>query len=346
MHLDQTFGASKKFTRAKALEAFRLIAPHEEEDLLDAKAHRTIIQYASAWRVYLAWCEEEGHTPIPAAPQQLRAYVRHLSHAQRSPATIDSYIAAIATVHRYHGHAVDRTLLIEPLKAARRRAGPPRRARALVTNELQGLTDRFDHENPRDCRDAVMLLLGWAAALRGAELVGLDWRRAGGRAYGGTGFLAVEAKGLQATLLTSKAAQITTVQLAIPDAEMPSLRLWLDQWLAHAKVQGGEPLFRPIDRLHRIQPARLSGDAVAKIVRRRMLAHAQATGFSDMDALMLAKQYSSHSMRRGYCTTASDARIPLGQIRARSRHTSDATLGKYIQSAEGWNSSGLGGIGF
>jgi hypothetical protein len=51
-------------------------------------------------------------------------------------------------------------------------------------------------------------------------------------------------------------------------------------------------------------------------------------------------------MRRGYCTTASNARIPLGQIRARSRHTSDATLGKYIQTADGWHSSGLGGIGF
>jgi hypothetical protein len=153
-------------------------------------------------------------------------------------------------------------------------------------------------------------------------------------------------QGLQVTLLTSKAAQITPATLAIPDAEMPSLRLWLDKWLGHAKVQGGEPLFRPIDRLQRIQPARLSGDAVAKVVRRRMLAHAQEAGFSDTDALMLAKQYSSHSMRRGYCTTASNARIPLGQIRARSRHTSDAMLGKYIQSAEGWNSSGLGGIGF
>jgi hypothetical protein len=31
---------------------------------------------------------------------------------------------------------------------------------------------------------------------------------------------------------------------------------------------------------------------------------------------------------------------------ARSRPNSDAVLGKYIESAEGWNSSGLGGIGF
>ena len=51
---------------------------------------------------------------------------------------------------------------------------------------------------------------------------------------------------------------------------MPSLRVWLDRWLALADVQGGEPLFRPIDRLQRILPARLAGDPVAKIVRRRV----------------------------------------------------------------------------
>lgn len=97
---------------------------------------------------------------------------------------------------------------------------------------------------------------------------------------------------------------------------MPSLRLWLDKWLAHAKIRGGEPLFRPIDREQRLQAARLSGDAVAKIVRSRMLSYAQAEGLSEVDALILARQYSSHSLRRGYCSSASDARIPWGQMRA------------------------------
>jgi hypothetical protein len=135
-------------------------------------------------------------------------------------------------------------------------------------------------------------------------------------------------------------------ELAIPHEEMPSLSMWLDRWLKQADVQGGEPLFRPIDPLERIQRARLAAESVAKIVRKRMLALAQATGLSETDARILCRQFSSHSMRRGYCSTASNARIPLGQIRAGSRHSSDAMLGRYIESAEGWHSSGLGGIGF
>jgi hypothetical protein len=344
---DQPFRTSRRFSREKALAAFRFIAPHKREYLLEAKAYRSTIQYASVWRQWTAWSDEAGHPPMPATPEQLEAWVWHLIETKRmSPASIDSYVAAVATVHRYHGHAIDRTLLIEPLKAARRLTGPPRQARALLGQELKALVASLDPADARVCRDSLGMLLGWVIAGRSAELVGLDYLRAGGRAYGGTGFLSYAPKVLQVTLLTSKASQITPKELAIPDDEMPSLRLWLDRWLEHAKVQPGEPLFRPIDRLGRILPARLAPDSVAKIVRKRMLAHALATGLSEKDARILCRPFSSHSMRRGYCTSASNARIPLGQIRARSRHSSDAMLGKYIESAEGWNSSGLNGIGF
>ncbi len=43
---------------------------------------------------------------MPVTPQQLRAYVKHLVAERRSPTTIDAYVAAVATVHRHHGHAI------------------------------------------------------------------------------------------------------------------------------------------------------------------------------------------------------------------------------------------------
>jgi integrase len=347
MEEERPFKASRRFSREKALEAFREIAPHKREYLLEAKAYRSTIQYASVWRQWKGRREKLGLPLMPATPEELEAWVWHLIEDRKmSPASIDSYVAAVATVHRYHGYAIDRTLLIEPLKAARRQAGPPRRARALVGEKLQALVATLDPKDPRDCRDSLGMLLGWAMAGRSAEIVGLDWLRPGGRAYGGTGVLSRETKGLLVTLLKSKSSQVTDKEIPIPDAEMPSLGAWLDRWLDHAKVQGGEPLFRPITPQRRILPARLAADSVAKIVRKRMLAHSKSTGMSEADAILICSRFSSHSMRRGYCTTASNARIPLGQIRARSRHSSDAMLGKYIESAEGWNSSGLDGIGF
>jgi integrase len=217
----------------------------------------------------------------------------------------------------------------------------------LIGRELKAVIDRLNPEVASDARTAAMLLLGYAAGLRSAELVGLDWQRAGGRAYGGTGFVSVEPEGLEVTLLTSKASQLAPVQLAIPDREMPTLRTWIDRWIAHAQVRPGAPLFRPINRHKTIQPNRLASPSVANIVKACMLKHAQQTGMPEAEALLLAGQFSSHSMRRGYCTTAANARVPLSQIRPRSRHRSDEVLGRYIASAEqGWNHSGLEGVGF
>ena len=84
-----------------------------------------------------------------------------------------------------------------------------------------------------------------------------------------------------------------------------------------------------------------------RIVKARMLDYTRATGMADAEALLRSWEYSGHSMRRGYCSTASEAKLSLGEIRVRSRHGSDAMLARYIRDAEAWNSSGLGeGVGF
>src|SRR5262245_42951001 len=124
------FTASAKATPEQARKAFALFGPADDPDeLADAKAPRTMIQCASRWCCYLRWCEAEGREPMPAGPAQLLAFVRHLRKLERAPTTIEAYIAALATIHRMHGHAIDRTVIVEPMKAARRRAGSKRRVR-------------------------------------------------------------------------------------------------------------------------------------------------------------------------------------------------------------------------
>ena len=71
-----------------------------------------------------------------------------------------------------------------------------------------------------------------------------------------------------------------------------------------------------------------------------------ATGKPLKDAMALAKAFSSHSIRRGYCTSASNARVPFAQIRKRSRHRSDAMVAAYVADAEGRRSSVLAKVGF
>ena len=263
------------------------------------------------------------------------------------PQPRDSYLAAIATVHRLHGYRVDRTILIEPLKAARRRAGPQRRARALTRRVLKNLVGRLEAAIARDARDATLMLMGFAGALRGAEIVGLDWLVPSSRLQGGTGFVSLEPDGLLITLNTSKSSQVTPVSLVIRDVDMPSLRLWLNHWLTHADIKAGEPLFRRVTKAQRVMAARLSPEFVGRVIRARTFAYAKSQGKTDTEAYRLSREHSGHSLRRGYCTSASELQLTLGQIRARSRHASDAQLGKYIRSAEVWrHGAGLAKVGF
>jgi hypothetical protein len=140
---------------------------------------------------------------------------------------------------------------------------------------------------------------------------------------------------------------MTAVYLGIPFEEMPSLKLWLDGWIAHG-IKACEPIFREIHRSGRVQPTRLAGDAVRRIIKRRMAEYMLASGRSAADALLLARDYSGHSLRRGYCSTASEARLSLGEIRVRFAaqlgyhvgkvHSRCRSLALVRGSAKGWGS--------
>lgn len=343
--MEQGFSSSRKFSREKAIAAFREMAPDEDDDLADAKAPRTLIQYRSAWRVYVAWCEAENREPMPDnIARQLRDWIRHLSRSGRASTTIDSYVAAVCTVARYNGRTVERQLLVENLKAARRRGGPPRRAKPLRANVLAAVITGLDPRHPRDARDGAIMLVAFGGALRSAEVAGLDWARAGGTARGGTGFVAAEPSGIIITLLCSKSAQLTPVDIPVPDRDLPPLRQWLAAWVDAAEIRAGEPLFRPIARHGSVGSARLANEAVTRIIRARLVAHYMRDGLPELEARAVAAGFTSHSPRRGYCTSASEAGQDLAQIRRRSRHGSDETLGKYIAAAEGWDRSGLEGL--
>jgi integrase len=194
-------------------------------------------------------------------------------------------------------------------------------------------------------RDAAILILAFAAALRSAELVGLDLESMGSTLMGCTGALILDDDETMIELATSKAKQLTMVEIVIANSEMPSLRLWLDRWLALAGVAPGTPVFRPIVGT-RVLPRRLASEAVRDIVRRRLHAYALATGKRQADALAYAKGFSSHSGRRGYCTEAARKRVAFDQIRKHSRHASAAVLERYIADAEGRRSGGLKKVGF
>jgi integrase len=90
-------------------------------------------------------------------------------------------------------------------------------------------------------------------------------------------------------------------------------------WLHKSGIAEG-PLFRPINRHGRLQGRRLSGRAVAEVVKRSL----RAAGRS-------ARGYSGHSLRAGLVTQAALSGVGERAIQEQSGHQSLAVLRRYIR---------------
>lgn len=337
------FTSSNRFSDEAAIAAFRRLAPNADLELRDTRANRTLIQYVSVVDLFEAFCAAHSLTPLPATGETLREWVRALFRANKTPATVGTYIGAIGAWHRLNNFKLDTSLASEWLRAGRRRAGPQRRAAALRAEELRTILAGLDPAVPADCRDATILQLAWGCALRSSEVTGLDWGREGPHAAGGTGHVTLEPAGVMVSLRKSKTAQASRVEVPAPDNDLPELRPWLLRWIKAADIRRGEPLFRPF-LAGVLQAARLGPEAITAIIRRRVIRAAQARGLSDLEARIHASRYTSHSPRRGVITEAVAHNVPFALVRRRSRHRTDTAMTRYVAEAEQWTSSGLEGI--
>ena len=61
--------------------------------------------YASAWRGFQSWTQARGALALPASPPLVASYLAYLAEERHlSVATVRLHKAALAAVHRAHGH--------------------------------------------------------------------------------------------------------------------------------------------------------------------------------------------------------------------------------------------------
>lgn len=261
---------------------------------------------------------------IPCSPHALAEYLADLAETH-AVATIQRRLAAIAKAHRALGH--DDPCRAEIVKATmsgiRRTKGMAQReARALQRDDLFAVLDRMG-ERPIDLRDKALLLIGFAGAFRRSELVGLD-----------CGDVEPAARGIVLHLRRSKTDQTGQGRkIAIPHGRTRWCPVrHLTDWLAHAGIEQG-PIFRSIDRHGHISPDRLSGDAVATIMKKRV----EAAGFDPAT-------FSGHSLRAGLATSAAMAGASSWKIRQQTGHKSDAMLARYIRDGDMFHDNATGAV--
>jgi integrase len=204
----------------------------------------------------------------------------------------------------------------------RTRGCAQREAKPLLREELLLVLDTMG-DSLKDIRDRALLLVGFAAALRRSELVGLD-----------LGDIEHVRQGLVLTLRRSKTDQDGRGRkIGIPFGRTRWCPVSaFNTWLAASGITEGA-IFRPMDRHGRVHDFRLSGEAVSLVVRQRIAA-----------AGLGPAHYSGHSLRAGLATSAAQAAVATWRIRAQIGHASDAMLARYIRGGELFTDNAAGAL--
>jgi site-specific recombinase XerD len=277
-----------------------------------AKAPNTVRAYRADWKDFSAWCASRGLNDLPATAETVTLYVSELA-GRCKVATLTRRISAISQAHQMAGHEPPTgAAAVRTVMAGIRRAKgtAPAAKAAAITDDIRAMVAALP-DGLLGIRDRALLLVGFAGAFRRSELVGLDRRD-----------LEFGKEGLTATLRRSKTDQEGQGRvIGIPYGSNPetcpvrALQAWLE---LSAIAQG--PVFRGITRHGRVQPSRLSGYAVALIVKR----YAAPAGLDPA-------KYAGHSLRAGLATAAAIGGASERSIMAQTGHRSVAMVRRYIR---------------
>src|SRR5579872_4388051 len=291
-----------------------------------SKAENTIRGYQTDWRDFCNWCEGHGICPLPATPETVASYIAERA-GHLKPGSIQRRLNAIAEAHKAVGleSPTSAGMVRNTFRGIKRTMGTaPLQRTAALTDDIRAMVDHTD-EGLIGARDRALILLGFAAAFRRSELVSLDIEDC---AFG--------KDGLTVMLRRSKTDQQGAGRkIGIPYGSNPEtcpVRT-VQGWIEHAAVTTG-PLFRSINRHGQVQPGRLSGIDVARVVKK----------LADRAGLDSA-EYAGHSLRAGHVTAAAIAGASERSIMNQTGHRSVQMVRKYIRDGSLFRENSAGKLG-
>lgn len=300
------------FKKNKKYKFTKLINKNTFEKYMDAsQSSATKRAYASDLRHFLAHGGK-----VPCSPKRLAKYLAESANYGLAVATLERRITAI---HKAHADQklpspARSEIVKQVMQGIRRTLGvKQRQVKPLTKDDLLTAVDAIvkAHMPVRAARDRAILLIGFASAMRRSELVGICVEH-----------LTFSPAGLDIELPASKTDQEKhgrTVFIPYGKSSHCPVQA-LMYWLKSAGIRTGH-VFRSVNRYDGIAKQGLTPQSVALIVKAAM-----AQAGTD------AQNFSGHSLRAGYCTSAAEQGQPTWQIREQTGHRSDTTLAKYIRS--------------
>ena len=300
-------------TDIKALQEETLI------NLQNSKANNTFRAYKSDFADFSLFCVQNGFKSLPSEPKIVSLYLTHLSTKNIKMSTLKRRLVSIGVIHRLKGHYLDtkHPSIIENLMGIKRRKGSIQKGKKpLLINNLKQIINVIDenkNEEIKKFRDRSIILIGFSGGFRRNEIVSLDFDD-----------LDFVAEGLKINLKRSKTDQFgegLVKGLPYFDNSQYCPVLTLKKWIEVSNINSG-PLFRRFSKGSKLTNNRLTDQTVALLIKKYL----KLAGIE-------SKNYSGHSLRSGFATSAAESGAEERNIMAMTGHKSPEMVRRYIKEA-------------
>jgi site-specific recombinase XerD len=305
----------------------------EQETLLNlknSKANNTVRAYKSDFNDFSLFCAQNGLKSLPSEPKIVSIYLTHLSTKDAKMSTIKRRLVSIGVIHKLKGFYMDtkHPLIIENMMGIKRRKGIIQKGKKpILINNLKSLINVIDQENNdemKKIRDRSIILIGFSGGFRRSEIVSLNYDD-----------LEFVQEGLKITLKKSKTDQFGEGSIkGLPyfDNSQYCPVISLEKWIKVSKIDSG-PLFRRFSKGSKLSEKRLTDQTIALIIKKYL----KLTGID-------SKNYSGHSLRSGFATSAAESGAEERSIMAMTGHKSAEMVRRYIKEANLFKNNALNKI--
>ena len=307
----------------------------QEETLLNlknSKANNTIRAYKSDFNDFRFFCAKNGFKSFPSEPKIVSLYLTFLSTKEIKMSTLKRRLVSIGVIHKLKGHYLDtkHPTIIENIMGIKRRKGSIQVAKKpLLISSLKKIINAIDEKNKEEIkkfRDRSIILIGFSGGFRRNEIVSLD--------YDDLDFVP---EGLKIKLKKSKTDQYGkgfTKALPYFDNSQYCPVVSLKKWIEISEITSGA-LFRRFSKGSKLSNNRLTDQTVALLIKEYL----QLAGID-------SKNYSGHSLRSGFATSAAELGVEERSIMAMTGHKSTEMVRRYIKEANLFKNNALNKIKF
>jgi site-specific recombinase XerD len=299
-------------------------------NLKNSKADNTIRAYKSDFNDFGLFCIQNGFKSLPSEPKIVSLYLTHLSTKDAKMSTLKRRLVSIAVIHKLKGYYLDtkHPSIIENILGIKRRKGSFQKGKKpLLINNLKELINVIDKQKNKEIkklRDRSIILIGFSGGFRRNEIVSLDYED-----------LDFVSEGLKINLTRSKTDQFGEGSVkGLPYFEnsqycpVKSIQRWIEK----SNINTG-PLFRRFTKGSNLTENRLTDQTVALLIKKYLkLAGVESSN------------YSGHSLRSGFATSAAESGAEERSIMAMTGHKSTEMVRRYIKEANLFKNNALNKI--